>query len=211
MNCKNCGAAMTLVREQEYYLCEYCGTYHFPTASKDGVRLLGPAPDDVSCSLCGEQLMLASLDDRHRGYQCPKCQGLLLEFAGFGETVATRRAWASEPPDAPRPLNRAHLERRMVCPLCHAPMSTHPYAGPGTIVVDTCESCKVIWLDYGELAWAVNAPGRDRGVALLREEQLRRGIGVDDDDDDDDDDRRRRRHRRRGAIDLTDLLNELFG
>ena len=210
MNCTNCGAAMTLHRENQYYHCEYCGSYHFPAASKDGVRLLGPAPDDVRCPQCAEPLLLASLDDKYRGFQCPTCQGLLLENAGFGEVVTARRAWATEAPEPARPLNREHLERRILCPLCHHTMDTHPYAGPGTIVIDTCAACKVIWLDYGELARAVNAPGRDRGSALLREDQLER-LTASHDDDDDDDDRREKRRRRRGAIDLTDLLNDLFG
>jgi len=88
-------------------------------------------------------------------------------------------------------------------------MSTHPYAGPGVIVVDTCDQCLMIWLDYGELARVVNAPGRDRGAALLREEHLRRATQGDDDEDDSDDARRKRR-RRRAEIDLTDLIKDLF-
>jgi Zn-finger nucleic acid-binding protein len=38
--------------------------------------------------------------------------------------------------------------------------------GPGTIVIDTCDRCNIIWLDYGELGRVVNAPGKDRGVGL---------------------------------------------
>ncbi len=206
MNCANCGAPMKLFREQEYFRCEYCGTYHFPGASKDGVRSLGPAPEGIGCPICSEKVMLASLDDRHRGYQCPKCQGLLLERAAFAEVMRSRRAWATQPPDAPRPLDRAHLARRMPCPLCHEMMSTHPYAGPGTIVIDTCDHCKVIWLDYGELARVVNAPGRDRGAALLRKESLeslaaRLAAGEEEE---------KPGRRRQGEIDLMELLGDLF-
>jgi Zn-finger nucleic acid-binding protein len=43
-------------------------------------------------------------------------------------------------------------------------METFEYYGPGNIVIDTCNSCDLIWLDYGELRKVVNAPGRDRGV-----------------------------------------------
>ena len=53
-------------------------------------------------------------------------------------------------------------------------MSTHPYYGPGNIVIDTCAGCGVIWLDFGELNRVVAAPGRDRGdyiVLLEREEE----------------------------------------
>ena len=45
-------------------------------------------------------------------------------------------------------------------------MMTHPYMGPGTIVIDTCDGCNIIWLDYGELDRVINAPGKDRGVGL---------------------------------------------
>jgi Zn-finger nucleic acid-binding protein len=41
-------------------------------------------------------------------------------------------------------------------------MSTHPYYGPGNVVVDNCGRCDVIWLDCGELAIIRDAPGTDR-------------------------------------------------
>ncbi len=42
-------------------------------------------------------------------------------------------------------------------------MDTHPYYGPGNVVIDSCESCQAVWLDFGELRQIVNAPGQDRG------------------------------------------------
>jgi Zn-finger nucleic acid-binding protein len=42
-------------------------------------------------------------------------------------------------------------------------MSTHPYFGPGSIVIDTCDACDLVWLDVGELKQVVDAPGADRG------------------------------------------------
>ena len=38
--------------------------------------------------------------------------------------------------------------------------------GPGTIVIDTCDGCNIIWLDHGELSRVINAPGKDRGVGM---------------------------------------------
>jgi len=35
-------------------------------------------------------------------------------------------------------------------------------------VIDTCHHCNLIWLDYGEIAKVVNAPGRDRGVSRTK-------------------------------------------
>jgi hypothetical protein len=43
-------------------------------------------------------------------------------------------------------------------------MSTHPYFGPGNVVIDNCEACELAWLDFGELAQIVDAPGKDRGT-----------------------------------------------
>ena len=43
-------------------------------------------------------------------------------------------------------------------------MSTHPYFGPGNVVIDNCEACELVWLDFGELKQIVDAPGKDRGT-----------------------------------------------
>jgi len=45
-------------------------------------------------------------------------------------------------------------------------MENHLYLGPGNVVIDTCNSCNLIWLDYGELNKVVNAPGKDRGSGM---------------------------------------------
>jgi Zn-finger nucleic acid-binding protein len=37
-------------------------------------------------------------------------------------------------------------------------MDTHLYAGPGNVVLDTCETCGVHWLDRGELRRIAMAP-----------------------------------------------------
>jgi hypothetical protein len=36
-------------------------------------------------------------------------------------------------------------------------METHPYYGPGNIVVDTCSECGYLWLDHGEISRVENA------------------------------------------------------
>jgi Zn-finger nucleic acid-binding protein len=46
-------------------------------------------------------------------------------------------------------------------------LETHPYYGPGNVVIDSCAACDVIWLDFGELKQIVDAPGRDRGSRQL--------------------------------------------
>ena len=37
-------------------------------------------------------------------------------------------------------------------------MDAHFYAGPGNVVIDSCEECSLIWLDRGELMHIVHAP-----------------------------------------------------
>jgi Zn-finger nucleic acid-binding protein len=51
------------------------------------------------------------------------------------------------------------LRRAINCPQCHHPMDAHFYAGPGNVVVDSCEDCSLIWFDRGELHHIVRAPG----------------------------------------------------
>jgi hypothetical protein len=43
------------------------------------------------------------------------------------------------------------LRRKIGCPGCGRPMDAHFYAGPGHIVIDSCEDCSLIWLDHGKL------------------------------------------------------------
>jgi Zn-finger nucleic acid-binding protein len=59
------------------------------------------------------------------------------------------------------------MARILDCPHCATRMDVHPYYGPGTIVIDTCNNCDALWLDYGELGRVINAPGKDRGSAVL--------------------------------------------
>ena len=81
----------------------------------------------------------------------------------FAEVISRRRAWATGTPTEPVPIDRAELERRIVCPSCSGRMEVHPYYGPGNVVIDSCGVCDLVWLDFGELKQIVDAPGRDRG------------------------------------------------
>jgi Zn-finger nucleic acid-binding protein len=49
---------------------------------------------------------------------------------------------------------------------------TYRYLGPGSIVIDTCHTCDLIWLEFGELNKVVNAPGRDRGLPRVKPKEL---------------------------------------
>jgi Zn-finger nucleic acid-binding protein len=164
MNCRNCGAAMELFESRGYFFCRYCGTFHFPESTSDeGVRILGAGDRPADCPACKTPMAQALLDDTYPVHACANCRGVLVPRQAFARAVNSRRSWASGPPREPRPLNPRDLDRAMRCPFCAAKMETHPYYGPGNVVIDSCAACDVIWLDAGELRQIVDAPGRDRG------------------------------------------------
>ncbi|HSC28847.1 MAG TPA: zf-TFIIB domain-containing protein [Vicinamibacterales bacterium] len=164
MNCLNCGGAMQLFATRGYFFCRYCGSYHFPeTAVDDGVRVLSESPQNLQCPACAGRLSTALLDPAHPVHHCRTCRGVLMPRGTFADVVRVRRAWAQGPPAAPVPLQQDELRRSVLCPVCRKSLTTHPYLGPGNVVIDSCDSCDVIWLDFGELRQIVNAPGKDRG------------------------------------------------
>lgn len=164
MNCANCGAPMTLFRERDYYYCEHCQSYHFPNLDMDGLRVLGENPEGIHCPRCQVALNLITYDDFFQGYQCPKCLGLLFNRTTFREAIDFHRSRAKGPPEPFSHFGPNELNRVTYCPGCQKKMETFQYNGPGNIIIDTCHTCDLIWLDYGELQKVVNAPGKDRGV-----------------------------------------------
>jgi Zn-finger nucleic acid-binding protein len=160
MNCPNCGAPMTLLEGKDYFVCDYCTSIYFPEENRDGVRDLQEL-SDVNCPVCHIPLTVGSIDKTSL-LTCPKCAGILLKqwtFMNFVQFTRTRPGGAVS---APRPLDIGELNRKLACPYCSRPMETHPYLGPGNVIIDNCGNCKVIWLDYGEMNRIVTAGGRDR-------------------------------------------------
>ncbi|HSK08856.1 MAG TPA: zf-TFIIB domain-containing protein [Vicinamibacterales bacterium] len=165
MNCQNCGAAMQFHESRRYFACAHCGTLQFPEPAPGDVSVLGVERAAPPCPACQVPLASAMLSG-HPAHYCQRCRGLLLDRGTFVGVVQTKRAWASSAPAEPRPLDRRELEREALCPRCRARLATHPYYGPGSIVIDTCQACDLIWLDPGELNRVVDAPGRDRGSSF---------------------------------------------
>jgi Zn-finger nucleic acid-binding protein len=171
MNCSNCGAAMTLYESRGYFFCAHCGSFHFPQPPDDqDLRVLGTEGNPPACPACHNPLAAARLDERPV-HVCQTCRGVLLPRGTFADVVSRRRAWASSPVAEPRPLDRRELERDVTCPRCGTRMATHPYLGPGAVVIDTCDTCDCVWLDAGELKRVVDAPGRDRGARDMPQAQ----------------------------------------
>jgi len=147
---------MRLKDDADYLLCDYCQTPHFPDPNADGVRVLGE-PAGIHCPLCAVALIQSSIA-RERILYCERCRGMLIPMDEFPEIVRDMRSRREASIDAAHPPDWKDLDRRIRCPKCSATMDTHPYCGPGNIIIDTCERCSLNWLDYSELDRVVRAP-----------------------------------------------------
>lgn len=155
MKCTECGAPLRLEPDKDYLICDYCTAMHFPEPNSDGVRVLGEKAAEL-CPVCKVELTHAA----HSGMRllwCERCRGMLVLMDVF---LALMDALRPAPGRiVVRPPNPRELNRQLQCPHCHRAMNTHHYAGPGSIVIDSCSECHLNWLDYGELLRVLRAPG----------------------------------------------------
>lgn len=121
---------------------------HDPLAG-DGIVPLGGELEAV-CPACGVRLRTGQIDERPALY-CSECCGVLLRCGDFGTVLRNRRAQRHEWEDSP-PVDRKAFARSLDCPSCSRVMETHPYYGPGNVVIDSCGSCDLVWLDHNELS-----------------------------------------------------------
>jgi len=162
MNCTNCGAAMRPVGNRSYFRCPYCETSEFPEETADGVAVIGE-DSEFDCPVCGKRLAAASIDGQAVCY-CAACRGFLTENATFGEIVRKRRAESGSVSPVCEPFVTEELRRRIACPSCQRRMDAHPYHAGGNAVIDTCDRCRLVWLDAGELTVIVRYPARQTVV-----------------------------------------------
>ena len=164
MNCQGCGATMRYMDGRNYFVCDYCTSFHFSdesTASPDGVKDFGDQ-SDKECPVCHVALVSGAIEG-HSLLHCAKCRGVLATNDAFGVIVPILRARGTDDPGPRKPINPEDLQRQVQCPQCRRVMDVHPYYGPGAVVVDTCFQCRLIWLDHGEIAAIERAPGRRPG------------------------------------------------
>lgn len=78
----------------------------------------------------------------------------------FGAIVNERRSRrvGLEQEDV-RPIDPNACLRRLRCPACDGHMETHPYYGPGNVMIDSCAECDSVWLDHGELSRVERSSG----------------------------------------------------
>jgi Zn-finger nucleic acid-binding protein len=146
---------MRLKPDMESYKCDYCQSSYFPEKNDDGVRVLGE-PSGQNCPLCKIPLVHAVLAKNPIIY-CTGCKGILIlmqMLEGIIEELRDEHG-AGAAPVAP---DKEDLHCSIACPHCHRSMDAHFYAGPGNVVIDSCEECCLIWLDRGKLMRIVHAP-----------------------------------------------------
>jgi Zn-finger nucleic acid-binding protein len=160
-NCRNCGAPLPEELVNGAFVCEFCESANRPTYLGENpdriIELAGEA--GVDCPKCHTRMQSALLDGQPIAV-CRSCEGLLISDEIFAATVRERRAAYGAYGRTPQPLNQKALHRKLKCAKCQRPMQTHPYHGPGNVVVDSCFPCRVIWVDSGELAQIETAPGQ---------------------------------------------------
>ena len=137
------------------FKCDYCQSVYFPEKDDDGVRVLGE-PSEHSCPICNLALMQASIDKLRIVY-CTQCRGMLIPMAEFQVLIDDLKAMQHDT-IVQNAADSTDLRRKIDCPRCHHAMDAHFYAGPGNVVIDSCDMCELNWLDYGELMRIVHAP-----------------------------------------------------
>lgn len=150
--CQKCGGTAEVVAGQQYHNCVYCDSLiQLAEISEDRILPTGVVLN-CCCPTC-EQALQTGLIENRRALYCRSCFGVLIRHADFAGIVQERQARrAGIEPAEPRPIDPESLKRQIKCPSCSQRMETHPYYGPGNIVVDTCSDCGYLWLDHGEIS-----------------------------------------------------------
>jgi Zn-finger nucleic acid-binding protein len=103
----------------------------------------------TKCPACATPLADGRLDGNSVLF-CRQCEGLLIAMARFVEVAEALRA-RDDRARVILPREQMPGTRELSCPQCGGRMLNHVYGGPGNLVIDTCESCRLNWLDAGEL------------------------------------------------------------
>jgi Zn-finger nucleic acid-binding protein len=155
MNCKQCGAPLKVEEGRDFFHCGYCGSYDFPDPNLDGVTLLGQA-SPFACPVCSKTLVTAVV----RGvpiHSCPNCRGNLVSQSKMLPILRQAQALDATLDQLHYPQPPAEHSRTLVCPSCQKKMAVYPYGGPGNVIIQGCETCRLIWLDFGELGRIVRS------------------------------------------------------
>lgn len=154
LSCQKCGGVLSSFDSHNSYRCDYCCSVSIISEAPllvDGIQPTNGSANSV-CPACSECLKIAHLDGRRILY-CPGCFGMLIRRDHFGAIVNERRSKRfGREQEVARAIDPSAFSRRLRCPECVVYMETHPYYGPGNVVIDSCAACGHVWLDHGELS-----------------------------------------------------------
>lgn len=161
MNCKSCQNPMVLVHGQTHYHCLDCNAFEFETdICHDQIPILPQGKmTEFQCPKCVRALEVGLIHANMQICFCRNCRGFVTPIESLGHMIDDLRSTYAGPDDQPVPIDPAELDIADKCPACLERMDSHPYYGPGNIVLDTCNQCQFAWLDHGELEKIVRAPG----------------------------------------------------
>ncbi len=169
MNCPACGAPITLRPDTEGFRCEYCHAVFYPGEEDDGVVVAeadagqAEAASDLACPVCAQALVDATITKVQVRY-CTQCHGILLRMGALPSLIEARRAGVQAAVQTPP--DRGRSEAHGAVPQL-PPAHGHPfYAGPGNVIVDSCDDCALLWLDRGEVTRMAHAPDEGTGEEL---------------------------------------------
>ncbi len=167
MNCKNCAAPLSKTLGPSQMVCVFCHTVQAATDVSGVVDRVLPLGEllGVHCPSCDTELVTALVDEVSAAH-CPGCQGVLFSSTEFRQVVEDRRAAYIGPEIAVTQPHPAEFERQLECPGCHSKMEVHPYYGAGRAIIDSCATCKLVWVDLGELTNLERSPGRRSLVVM---------------------------------------------
>lgn len=150
---------MRIVRDSGLYVCDHCGGQQEASAAATHIELL----DETSrrCPSCSSLLSASRLEEQSF-LCCARCFGMLIEMNRFAAVIEAMRALEERSVQTPLSRRQNPADRRIDCPSCGRTMRAHLYAGPGNVVIDTCDHCLVNWLDPGELRRIAIAPDSSR-------------------------------------------------
>ena len=146
-NCVNCGAPIRADRDDGVLACQHCGSSDQLSWVSRLIEIAGDC--QKACPTCTTTLAEGKLDGSPL-LVCQRCHGLLIAMEHFVTVIEAARAH-EEPARAIPPRRQTPGDRAINCPACGQPMLSHLYGGPGNLVIDTCERCRLNWLDPGEL------------------------------------------------------------
>jgi Zn-finger nucleic acid-binding protein len=129
--------------------CDFCHNVVVPERDTSGVQVLAESTGGDACPICNLPLMQAALGRSPLLY-CTKCHGMLIAMMEFESLIDAARTASAPIPALPADVHE--LDRKIACPHCHRPMEAHFYINGSNVVMDTCETCCLHWLDHDELA-----------------------------------------------------------